>query len=170
MAQQLTSAKKYINVFLGLGSNVGDRAASLRAAYDLIHRTIGRVAKYSHVYETEPWGNKEQETFLNQVIMINTTLDPRELLEAITKVERHLGRVKKEKWGPRIIDIDILFYGKRIIRDKGLDIPHPELHKRAFVLVPLLEIAPELEHPLLKKPIDELYMACEDQSDVVMLG
>jgi len=170
MAQQPTFAKKYINVFLGLGSNVGDRVANLRTAYDLIHRTIGKVAKYSHLYETEPWGNKEQEPFINQVIMINTTLDPRELLEAITKVERQMGRVKKEKWGPRIIDVDILFYGKRIIRDKGLDIPHPELHKRAFVLVPLLELAPEFEHPMLKKAIDELYMACDDQSDVVMLG
>ncbi|MBK9337627.1 MAG: 2-amino-4-hydroxy-6-hydroxymethyldihydropteridine diphosphokinase [Lewinellaceae bacterium] len=163
-------AQKYINVFLGIGSNVGDRAANLRTAYNHIHRLIGKVAKFSHIYETEPWGNEEQEAFLNQVIMINTTMDPRELLEAATKIEREMGRVRKEKWGPRIIDIDILFYGKRIIRDKGLEIPHPELHKRAFVLVPLLEIAPDLMHPVLKKPIDELYMACEDTSDVVMLS
>ena len=101
--------------------------------------------------------------------MVNTTLDPRDILTAITKIEREMGRETKEKWGPRIIDIDVLFYGKRIIRDKGLEIPHPELHKRAFVLVPLMEIAPELEHPILKQPIDELYMACDDQSEVVML-
>ena len=162
-------AKKYINVFLGLGSNQGNRAENLRTAAKLISQLIGKTAKASHVYETEPWGNPDQDTFLNQVIMVNTTLDPRELLEAATKVEREMGRVKKEKWGPRIIDVDILFYGKRIIRDKGLEIPHPDLHKRAFVLVPLMEIAPELEHPVLKQPIDELYMACEDTSEVVMI-
>lgn len=162
--------QKYINVYLSLGSNTGNRMVNLQTAYDLIHRNIGRVAKFSHVYETEPWGNTEQDPFLNQVIMINTTKDPRELLEAATKIERDMGRVRKEKWGPRIIDIDILFYGKRIIRDKGLEVPHPELHKRAFVLAPLLEIAPDLEHPVLKKPIDTLYMECEDLSDVVMLG
>ena len=101
--------------------------------------------------------------------MANTTMDPRDLLEIITEIEKELGREKKEKWGPRTIDIDILFYGKRIIRDKGLDIPHADLHKRMFVLVPLMEIAPELEHPVLKQPIDELYMACQDNSAVVML-
>ena len=161
--------KKYINVYLGLGSNQGDRATNLKTAATLISRLIGKTAKQSHVYETQPWGNTNQEAFLNQVIMVNTTLDPRGVLDAATKIEREMGRTRKEKWGPRIIDVDILFYGKRVIRDKGLEIPHPELHKRAFVLVPLMEIAPDLEHPVLKEPIDELYMACDDQSEVVML-
>ena len=166
---QPTFSKKYINVFLCLGSNLGDRKENLRNALGLVHKTIGKVAKKSHLYETEPWGNKEQDSFLNQVVMINTTLDPRELMEALNRVEREMGRVRKEKNGPRIIDIDILFYGKRVIRDKGLEIPHPELHKRAFVLAPLLEIGADIEHPILKKQIDELYMDCEDTSDVVML-
>jgi 2-amino-4-hydroxy-6-hydroxymethyldihydropteridine diphosphokinase len=165
-------AKRYINIFLGLGSNMGDRAANLRVAAELISKNIGKIAKKSHVYETQPWGNTAQDKFLNQVVMANTTLDPREILDKISRIEREMGRERrgdKEKWGPRLIDIDILFYGKRVIRDKGLEIPHPDLHKRAFVLVPLLEIAPDLEHPLLKKQIDELYMVCEDESDVVML-
>lgn len=166
---QTDFSKKYINVFLGLGSNVGDRAANLKVAADLITKNVGKIAKKSHLYETQPWGNTDQESFLNQVIMINTTLDPRDLLEKISKIERELGRERREKWGPRPLDIDILFYGKRVIRDKGLEIPHPELHKRAFVLVPLMEIAPELEHPILKKQVDELYMACDDLSEVVML-
>lgn len=166
-------AKKYINVYLGLGSNMGDRRANLSAAATLIAKNIGKIAKKSHVYETQPWGNAAQEPFLNQIVMANTTLDPRDLLEKIARIERELGRERRskneEKWGPRPIDIDILFYGKRVVRDKGLEIPHPELHKRAFVLAPLLEIAPDLEHPLLKKQIDELYMECKDESDVVML-
>ena len=151
---------------------MGDRQGQIRAAAELIHKNIGKIAKKSHVYETQPWGNTEQESFLNQVVMANTTFDPRELLDKIGKIERELGRERRkdqDKWGPRTIDIDILFYGKRVIRDKGLEIPHPELHKRAFVLVPLLEIAPDLEHPILKKQIDELYMDCKDESVVVML-
>ena len=102
--------------------------------------------------------------------MVNTSLDPRDILDKISRIERELGREKKEKWGPRVIDIDILFYGKRLIRDKGLEIPHPDLHKRAFVLVPMMEIAPEFEHPVLNKQIDDLYMECGDDLDVVMLN
>lgn len=161
--------KRYINVYFSLGSNMGDRQGNLRAAAAMIDKNIGKIARKSHVYETEPWGEPAQDKFLNQVIMANTTLQPRDLLEIITAIEKELGRVKKEKWGPRTIDIDILFYGKRIIRDKGLDIPHPEIHKRNFVLVPLMEIAPDLEHPVLNQPIDELYMACKDPGEVVQL-
>lgn len=162
-------AKKYINVYLSLGSNVGDRAANLLKAIELLSKNVGKIAKKSHVYETQPWGNPEQDLFLNQVVMLNSAQEPREILEKISRIERELGRERKEKWGPRTIDIDILLYGKRVVRDKGLEIPHPELHRRAFVLVPLMEIAPELEHPILKKQIDDLFMQCDDLSDVVML-
>mgnify|MGYP000007183497 CR=1 FL=1 len=162
-------AAKYINVYLALGSNVGDRAAHLRTAQEFIQRYIGKIARKSHLYETEPWGNTEQGPFLNRVVMVNTTLSAREVLDSIARIERQLGRERRQKWGPRTIDIDIIFYGRRIIRDKGLEIPHPELHKRAFVLAPLLEIAPDFEHPVLKKPVDQLYMECTDLSEVVML-
>ncbi|MCB0524983.1 MAG: 2-amino-4-hydroxy-6-hydroxymethyldihydropteridine diphosphokinase [Lewinellaceae bacterium] len=161
--------KRYINVYLCLGSNMGDRKENLRLAYHSIDKNIGKVARKSHLYETEAWGNIKQDPFYNQIIMVNTTLQPRELLGMIARIERDLGRVKTEKWGPRTIDIDILFYGKRVIRDKGLEIPHPELHKRAFVLAPMLEIAPDLEHPVLKIPIDQLYLDCKDTSEVVQL-
>jgi 2-amino-4-hydroxy-6-hydroxymethyldihydropteridine diphosphokinase len=164
-----TFDKKYINVYLGLGSNMGNRASNLKMAADLISKLIGKTAKASHVYETQPWGNPDQEYFYNQVLMVNTTLDPRDLLAAITKIEREMGRERKVKWGPRVIDIDVLFYGKRIIRDKGLEIPHPEMHKRNFVLVPMMEIAPEYEHPVLHQAIDDLFMSSEDPSEVVML-
>jgi len=167
---QPSANRRYINVFLSLGSNMGNRAVNLRTAATLIEKEIGKIAKSSHLYETQPWGNTEQDAFLNQVVMANTTLDPREILEAITRIEREMGRQRAEKWGPRLIDVDILFYGKRVIRDKGLEIPHPELHQRAFVLVPMMELDPEFEHPILKKPIDELYMECTDESTVVMLG
>ena len=161
--------KKYINVYLSLGSNMGNRREHIEAGTKLIVKTIGKIARKSHLYETQAWGKTDQEPFINQVIMINTSLEPRDLLEAITRIDREMGRERKEKWGPRILDIDILFYGKRVIRDKGLEIPHPELHKRAFVLVPMMEIDPELEHPVLHQAMDMLYMNCEDLSDVVML-
>jgi 2-amino-4-hydroxy-6-hydroxymethyldihydropteridine diphosphokinase len=164
------SVKKYINVFLGLGSNMGDRTDNIRRATELITKNIGKVVKKSHHYETQPWGKTDQDRFINQVLMVNTTLDPRQLLETVARIEREIGREPSEKWGPRILDLDILFYGRRIIRDKGLEIPHPELHKRAFVLVPLMEIAPEWEHPVLKKAVDELYMQCDDPSEVVQLN
>ncbi len=169
--RQAMAPKRYINVYLGLGSNLGDRRANIRSASAFITKEIGKIARASHLYETQPWGVTDQEPFLNQVIMINTSLDPRDLLKEITKIERELGRVRKdnEKWGPRPIDIDILLYGKRIVRDKGLEVPHPEMHKRAFVLVPLMEIAPDIEHPILKQQIDELYMACDDLSEVIRL-
>ncbi|MBL7805338.1 MAG: 2-amino-4-hydroxy-6-hydroxymethyldihydropteridine diphosphokinase [Saprospiraceae bacterium] len=167
MQTQVT--KKYIDVYLSLGSNVGDRAAQLRSAQGLIQKTIGKIARKSHVYETAPWGKTDQDAFLNQVVMVNTSLDPRGLLDAIAKIERELGRERREKWGPRTIDIDVLFYGRRVVRDKGLEIPHPELHKRAFILVPMMEIAAEFVHPVLKQAIDELYAECDDPSDVVMI-
>jgi 2-amino-4-hydroxy-6-hydroxymethyldihydropteridine diphosphokinase len=168
-ATQAFPPKKYINVYLGLGSNMGNRATNLRNAAGLIDKLIGKIARKSRIYDTEPWGKTDQDHFYNQVLMVNTTLDPRDLLEAITTIEKEMGRVKTEKWGPRIIDIDILLYGKRVVRDKGLDIPHPEMHQRMFVLVPLMEIAPELEHPILKQPIDALYIECTDPTEVVDL-
>jgi len=168
---QQPGIKKYINVYLCLGSNVGNREENIRLAIKGINQEICKIARQSSFYETQAWGKTDQDPFYNMVVMANTTMDPRDLLTAIAKIEREIGRERKEKekWGPRVIDIDILFYGKRIIRDKGLEIPHPELHLRNFVLVPMMEIAPEFEHPVLQQAMDVLYMASKDPSDVVML-
>jgi 2-amino-4-hydroxy-6-hydroxymethyldihydropteridine diphosphokinase len=162
--------KRFINVYLALGSNQGDRMAIIQTAEALIDRRIGRIARRSSYYETMAWGKTDQGKFVNSVIMINTTLSPREILEANQDIERELGRKHTgERWGPRIVDIDILFYGKRVIRDKGLEIPHPEFHNRMFVLVPMMEIADHFEHPLLKEDMISLYSNCPDTSEVVMI-
>lgn len=128
----------------------------------------GEITKRSGIYETKPWGNVKQSNFFNMCIEFRTTLNPQELLTKIKNVEVQLGRVKREKWGPREIDIDILFYEDQIISDPELTIPHKYLHERAFVLIPLAEIAPNLVHPILRASISELAKIA-DKSDVKLL-
>lgn len=136
-----------VRAFLGLGSNLGDRAANLaRAAAELGGPGL-RVVGRSTIYETPPWGNVDQPPFLNQVLEVETTLDPPALLARSQGVERRLGRVRAERWGPRLIDVDILLYGNSRIRRRGLTVPHAELHRRAFALVPLLELWPDAALP-----------------------
>jgi 2-amino-4-hydroxy-6-hydroxymethyldihydropteridine diphosphokinase len=143
-------------VYLGLGSNIGDKEAHITQALHLISE-ICEVKKKSHLYLTEPVGNTKQEWFLNCVVEVETELDPKHLLVAIKSIERTLGRVKTVKNGPRIIDIDILFYGNKIVDTKNLVIPHPLLQKRLFVLQPMMDLNPYFIHPILKKSIQELY-------------
>jgi len=151
-----------INVFLLLGSNLGNRQGYLQKAIDLIETELGTVAKKSSIYETEAWGKTDEPNYLNQVVQVNTTLSARQVLENILQIETQMGRVREEKWGSRIIDIDILFYGSDIINEPGLIVPHPELHNRRFTLEPLSEIAPDLEHPILKKSIFQLKIELKD--------
>ena len=135
-------------VYLGLGSNTGDKCENLKEARRLLeeHGKI-RVVKESSFYLTDPWGKTDQEQFVNQVLAVETELDPFELLEAVLAVERKMGRVRREKWGPRNIDIDILLFGEQVIDSPHLVVPHPRLPERAFVLVPLLEIDPNVSLP-----------------------
>ena len=139
----------YTDVYLGLGSNVGNRASHLAAAVQACNedRNIHVIAE-SSVIETEPIGNTNQGPFLNQVIQIATEYRPVELLERCLEIEASRGRIRVEKWGPRTLDIDILFFGTVQCKEDGLEIPHPEVCKRDFVMMPLSEIAPTFRHPV----------------------
>ncbi|MGN5883157.1 2-amino-4-hydroxy-6-hydroxymethyldihydropteridine diphosphokinase [Staphylococcus simulans] len=144
-------------VFLGLGSNVGDREAQLKAAIDLLDEQQGiEVIKVSSFYETAPVGYVDQPDFLNLCIKIETELSPHEVLERGLAIEQQLHRVRKERWGPRTLDIDILLYGDEIIETKDLSIPHPRMTERAFVLIPLQEIAPDKVEPRTQQKIKEI--------------
>ncbi len=127
-------------IYLGLGSNLGDRLGNLTAAVEGLERRAVHTARSSRVYETDPVGGPPQPEYLNAVIEVDTELEPAELLRACLDAERELGRVRGERWGPRVIDIDLLTYGDRTISEPGLEVPHPRMHERAFVLVPLLEL------------------------------
>ena len=157
---------QYYEVYLSFGSNVGDRAANIETALKHLNDSGVKTVKVSSMYETEPWGNTEQERFLNCAAKVNTRLSPNELMNVILSIEHEMGREQKQKWEPRIIDIDILFFGKQIFKEDGLIIPHPEMEKRKFVLIPLEEIEPELIHPVLKKSIKQLLMECRDNLSV----
>jgi 2-amino-4-hydroxy-6-hydroxymethyldihydropteridine diphosphokinase len=145
------------NIFLGLGSNIGDRLSYLRLALEKIRSSEECTLKnYSSVYESKPYGNLNQENFLNGVIQINTALKPDRLFDFVKKVELEIGRKEtNKKWAPREIDIDILFYNQLIYNENYLVIPHPEVLKRDFVIAPMIEIAPDFFHPVTNKKLSE---------------
>ncbi len=143
------------DVYIGIGSNVGDRKKNIRRALELLEEE-STIIKKSPIHETEPEGFAYQNLFLNCVVHVETNHDPMTLLEFLQDVEKRLKRVETMKNGPRTIDLDILFYGENIIDTDELTVPHPQLHTRTFVLIPLNEIAPDLVHPVLKKTVREI--------------
>ena len=151
-----------VDVFLLLGSNLGDRSLLLKQAINSIEEEISPVIKQSAVYETQSWGKTDSPDYLNQVILIQTELSAQIILQKILNIEWKIGRVREEKWGPRLIDIDILFYGDVLIDEPELKVPHPELHKRRFTLEPLAELAPGFIHPVLHKNILQLKNELKD--------
>jgi 2-amino-4-hydroxy-6-hydroxymethyldihydropteridine diphosphokinase len=153
-------------VYLLIGGNIGNRQENLRLAKTKIGTLCGKISTQSAIYETAAWGNQNQPAFLNQVLKISTELSPEQLLENLLSIEKELGRVRIEKYGPRIIDIDILFFNNSIISLNNLVIPHPEMQNRRFALLPLSEIAPGFNHPVLHKTISQLLKECPDNLEV----
>jgi 2-amino-4-hydroxy-6-hydroxymethyldihydropteridine diphosphokinase len=152
--------------YLLLGSNIGNTFNHLIKAKKLITKSIGSITRQSSLYTTAAWGNTKQADFLNQVIIITTTLLPEELMQSILTIEREMGRIRSKKNAPRIIDIDILFYKKEILETTVLTVPHPQIPNRRFVLTPLKELSPNFIHPVYKKTIHQLLRVCPDKLTV----
>jgi 2-amino-4-hydroxy-6-hydroxymethyldihydropteridine diphosphokinase len=160
-----------ILAYLGLGTNLGDRYANLRAALSLLEEEPGlRLLRCSQVYVTEPWGVTDQPRFLNCAAEVATTLSPEELLARCKEVEGQLGRLPGPRWGPRLLDVDILLYGDQKVDLPHLEIPHPRLHLRAFALTPLAELVPAAVHPWLAVSIGDLAADSEGRDGVRPLG
>lgn len=155
-------------VTAGLGSNLGDRYAALQRAIDLIRDEAGEITAVSSVWETEPWGFDADEQFLNMVIVIRTTLSPSRLIQLFRSFEGRMGRKRSGggKYESRLIDIDILFWDDRVISLPGLEVPHPKIADRRFVLEPLAEVAPHTVHPVTGLTVEEMLQLCADNSDV----
>ena len=158
---------KACKVYLGLGSNVGDRLKFIESAIERIGDLEGvKLTKKASLYETEPWGVKDQGFFLNTAVEIETSLSPEDLHNEIKSIEQTLGRESREKWTQREIDIDLLFYGDRVIDEENLKVPHNRIEDRRFVLVPLAEMDPDLIHPVLNKSVKELLAETKDNLEV----
>ncbi len=150
-------------IYLSLGSNLGDREKNLIRAQELLTFNRIIISRASSIYETEAWGKEDQPNFLNQVLEVVTDLSPRFLVNRIGVIEKEMGRVRIEKWGERLIDIDILYFNDEIIEEKDLVIPHPEIQNRRFVLEPMVEIGADQIHPVIGQTQRELFSLCSDQ-------
>ena len=155
------------NIFLSLGSNIDDRVIYLNIATSLIGSCVDiKIIKSSLIYETEPWGIRKQKSFLNQVLELNSSFSPEDLLTYVKEVEIKTGRTERAKWHKREIDIDVLFYDNKIISSEKFNLPHKEIQNRRFVLIPMCEIAEDFIHPVLNKSIKQLLRDTKDISEI----
>jgi 2-amino-4-hydroxy-6-hydroxymethyldihydropteridine diphosphokinase len=160
-----------VKAFIGIGSNLGEKERNIRRAVDEIAvMPFTKLITVSSLYDSEPVGEVEQGNFVNAVALIETDLPARRLLWNLMLIEQRMGRVRTVRWGPRSIDLDIVIYGKNIVEEDGLVIPHPEMEKRAFVLIPLLEIEPDLVHPRTKEPVRKLLKKVKPHCSVKRKG
>ncbi|MGL1886769.1 MAG: 2-amino-4-hydroxy-6-hydroxymethyldihydropteridine diphosphokinase [Reichenbachiella sp.] len=152
--------------FLLLGTNLGDKQTNLQDALDSISVQVGSVITKSSIYSTAAWGKEDQSDFLNQIIKVDTELDADQVLEHCLAIEKELGRIRFEKWGERLIDIDILYFDDLVIDKPDLKVPHPEIQNRRFTLVPMVELAKDLVHPKLNRSQTDLLSQCPDLLEV----
>jgi 2-amino-4-hydroxy-6-hydroxymethyldihydropteridine diphosphokinase len=160
---------KTVITYLLTGSNIGEKLAFLKRAEAEIAAKVGNIIDKSSYYESEAWGNTALENFWNQCLAVETSLSAAAVLKTVLDIEKTMGRVRSGEWQAREIDIDILFYGEEIINTKDLIVPHPRLHERNFVLVPMMEINGDFLHPVLQIPVDELFFECKDPLEVYLL-
>lgn len=157
-------------VYLLTGSNVGNRLSYLKqAVWHLKQHESIELSELSAIFETAAWGKTDQASFYNQALQLQTDLLAEDLLDLVLRIEKELGRERKKRWGPRVIDIDIIFYGMEIVNKRDLKIPHPRMQDRRFVLAPLADISREIMHPVLQKNIGELLADCQDELEVISL-
>lgn len=157
------------SVFIGIGSNLGNRIANCNEGLEQISK-MSKIIKTSSLYESEPVGVENQPKFINAVVNIKTLLSPFNLLDSLKLIEKKVGRKKTFRWGPRVLDLDILFYDKLILNDEKLTIPHAELHNRIFTLMPMAEIEPNFEHPTINKSVDKLLNDLDYSNNIVKIG
>jgi len=154
-------------LYILLGGNLGDKPRIFSETRERLNKLLGEITSRSAVYETEPWGFESSDLFWNQVLEISTSLSPEEVLSLTQQTEIELGRIRKpDQYSSRVMDIDILFYGDKVINQKNLIIPHPRIHERKFALIPICEIAPDLVHPIFQKSINRLLEECTDSLKV----
>lgn len=162
----LSTPNRMNRAYLLTGGNLGKRWDNLHTAFKHISDRCGQIIAKSAIYETAAWGKQDQQAFLNQVLVLETALAPEALMQTLLNIEQTMGRVREEKYGPRIIDIDMLFFNDHVLNTPLLQLPHPAIAQRRFVLVPLQELAPDFIHPVYQRTVTELLADCQDNLDV----